>query len=264
MKFLPFLLILLLSACTPRQPIPVGHIPNQTDLNQSEIQSGSQVFNQLSSQYKINDDIALNNRVRNIVTRLSDAASPNGLGNPWHTYILEDPNLKNAGATKGNYIFVWTGLINSTEDDHQLATVLAHEVSHVLADHTTPTAGELTGKAVSGIGGQVAAQVAAGAMHPSLANIVGQITNTVLEGLIVNPGSQRLETEADTIGIFLMAKAGFHPGAALSFWKKAVDDPSFSNSNVRFLSSHPPSRDRLEHLRKLYPDALKVYRNQAK
>ena len=256
------LTLLLLTACSTRQAIPVGTVPQQTELSQTDIQAGSQVLNQLTSQYKISQDIALNDRIRNIVYKLSDAASDIGRGNPWHTYVLEDDNLKNAGATKGNYIFVWTGLINSTKNDSELATVLAHEVSHVLAKHTTPTAGELTGKAVSNIGGQIAAQVTAGALHPSLAGLVGNLTNSLLEAVIVNPGSRTLEEEADTVGIFLMAKAGYHPQAALDFWEKAKNDPSFSGSNIKFLSSHPPSADRLESLKSLYPQALKVYQNR--
>jgi hypothetical protein len=58
--------------------------------------------------------------------------------------VLVDDGFVNAAATRGNYIFVWTGLLKKVQNEGELATVLAHEIGHVLAGHTTPTPEEET------------------------------------------------------------------------------------------------------------------------
>lgn len=260
------LLLCLLSACaTQRKPVVAGEIPQQGDLNPQEVQYGSQVFNQLAAQYPIEEDYNLNARVRKIVTRLSNAATGSSYGNPWHVYVFKDDNFKNAAATRGNYIFVWTGILNSTNSDHQLATILAHELSHVLANHTTPTAGETANQIIAGSTGQVASSVlAASGQYYGIANIAGQLTSALMQGLIVNPGSQRLESEADTIGLFLMAKAGYNPQAAVDFWNKVREDPSFGGASISFLSTHPTSEARIANLEKNLPAARLLYQKNRK
>lgn len=259
-------MILLLCSCgAQRKPIIAGEIPPQGDLNPQEIQFGSQVFNQLAAQYPIEEDLALNSRVRKIVTRLSNAASGSSGGNPWHVYVFKDDNFKNAAATRGNYIFVWTGILNTTESDHQLATILAHEVSHVLANHTTPTSGETASQIIAGSTGQVASSVlAASGQYYGIANIAGQLTSALLQGLIVNPGSQRMESEADMVGLFLMAKAGYNPQAAVDFWNKVKEDPNFGGASISFLSTHPTSEARIVNLEKNLPAARLLYQKHRK
>ncbi len=267
MKFLPYclLLIFLTSCSVQRKPVVAGEIPLQGDLNPQEIEYGAQVFNQLAAEYPMEEDLALNSRVRKIVTRLSNAASGNNGGNPWHVYVFKDDNFKNAAATRGNYIFVWTGILNTTESDHQLATILAHEVSHVLANHTTPTSGEAANQIIAGSSGQVASSVlAASGQYYGIANIAGQLTSALMQGLIVNPGSQRLESEADTIGLFLMAKAGYNPQAALDFWNQVRQDPNFGGASISFLSTHPSSEARIINIEKYLPQAQILYHKSRK
>ena len=141
MKKLWLILILSFTACASgRVAVPTGHVPIQTTLSEEDIEYGANVHNQLSQQFKEDSSIENNKRVREIVQRLSDVTGGADGGYPWHTYVFKDDNFKNAAATRGNYIFVWTGILNTTESNHQLATVLAHEIAHVLADHVTPTA----------------------------------------------------------------------------------------------------------------------------
>lgn len=255
--------ILFFTACAShRVPILPGEIPTQNVLTEEEINLGAQVFRQLSSQFPIDNDLNRNRVVREIVYDLSDAAGgPNG-GNPWHTYVFKDDNFKNAAATRGNYIFVWSGIINTANSKDELATVLAHEVAHVLASHTIPTVGETMNQILVGTSQELTQNILIhqGGGYAQGAQLAGALTSLLLQSLIVNPQTRKLEFEADTIGLFLMAKAGYNPNAALDFWDNMTkDNPDMSLS---FLSSHPPSRERVENIRKYLPEAYEIYRRR--
>ncbi|RIL12389.1 MAG: hypothetical protein DCC75_00590, partial [Proteobacteria bacterium] len=239
-----FLLILLCSCAAHRAPVPVGEVPLQHQVSQEDEQYGHEVLNMLTQDFALDRDDRRINRVRDLVDKLTTAA--NAGGNPWHVYVLVDDDFKNAAATRGNYIFVWTGLLRMVSSDGELATILAHEIGHLLAGHTQPTPQEEVNELLSGIAGSIAGQVvAAQGQHPFVADLAEMLARELLSAIIVNPGSQRNELEADQIGIFLMADAGIDPNNAISFWERARSDPELSGSGLQFLSSHPDSEERL-------------------
>lgn len=256
------LLFSLLTACaSTRTPVMPGEIPLQSDLKEQDIKTGATVYNQLARKYKADDNLKNGKLVRDIVYSLSNAAAGSSGGNPWHVYIFKDDNFKNAAATQGNYIFVWSGIIKAAGTKDELATVLAHEVSHVLAGHTTPTASEALNKILAGAGGEVAkSAMISNGYYSAGAQLVGQLASLLIQSLIINPESQRLESEADVVGLFLMAKAGYNPSAAIKFWKNLQNDPGYKELSVSFLSSHPSSKERIMNLEKYLPEAMEVYR----
>lgn len=262
MKKLLLTILLLFVACSVRQPIPPGEIPVQGELTEQEVQDGAQVYNQLSSQYPPDNDLARNRRIREIVTRLSDAAGGINGGNPWHIYLFREDNTKNAAATRGNYIFVWSGILLATKSDDELATILAHEVSHVLAKHTNKTPQEIVGEIVGGSASMVASSALSGNGYGQVAKIGGQLTKMIFDAVLINPESQRIESEADTIGLFLMSKAGYNPNAAVDFWERIKSDPAFSGMALSFLSTHPTSEKRIENLKKYLPEAMQLYKHR--
>jgi len=67
------------------------------------------------------------------------------------------------------------------------------------------------------------------------------IVRASLEAILVNPDQQGKELEADQIGIFMMADAGYDPQEAIDFWQHVQGDPDFSSSPLEFMSSHPSS-----------------------
>lgn len=112
---------------------------------------------------------------------------------------------------------------------------------------------------IIGIGAMAASVAASYATRSSiLGNTVGDlasgVTKEVGSGVLLYPQSRENELEADRIGLFLLADAGYDPRAAIDFWARAVDDPDFSAS-LPFFSSHPPARERLAQLQQLLPSA---------
>ncbi len=252
------LLSLSLVACAPsRPPVPPGTIPKPKPLNQAETEYGRKVLGALTQKYKVDNNHPRYQNVLDIVDRLHAKLDPQS--DPWQVYVLKGDDVKNAAATRGNHVFVWTGMIDATKSDEELAAVIGHEMGHVLARHTDPDPNEAIRKVLIGVGAMAAGVAVAGATNnASLGQNAGQLTQQISQqvgnAIAVYPYSRTRELEADHIGLFLMADAGYNPEAALSFWKRAQSDPAFSSS-LEFFSTHPPAGTRLEKLKALMPQA---------
>ena len=259
-RFLLYLLIgLMFSACaSARKPVPAGVIPQQSTVYSEDEKYGHEVLSNLTKKYPLDRDDDRILRVRDIVDRLTRAVGAEK--NPWHVYVLVGDDFKNAAATRGNYIFVWTGILRTAQNDAELATILSHEIAHVLAGHTAPDPAEETNRIIAGIAGIATSSVVA---QQGLAGPISDLTELIvrasLEALLVNPDTQNKELEADQIGLFMMADAGYDPQDAINFWRRVESDPDFRGSPVEFLSSHPSSRKRVEQLSKLLEPAKERY-----
>ena len=234
-------------------------MPDPPPPSAKDEQHGKAVLNQLTNQYQLDTDDDNILRVRKIIDRLARyATSQRAI---WHSFVLKDDEFKNAAATYGNYIFIWTGMIKAAENDHELATVLAHEMGHVLAGHPRPSPQEEARVIASGVAAQVARQImfAQGGIVGLLAGLGEFAARMLLQAILLNPEQQRKEFEADHIGLFLMAEAGFNPKAAIDFWERVQSDPDFSGTSIAFLSSHPSSEERFEELKSHLPKATERF-----
>lgn len=257
---LPLLLcVALLTGCgAGRAPVAPGEIPRGSATTAQDEEYGQQVLATLTRTYPLSRDDASINRVRDIVDRLAEAAGANDT--PWNVYVLRGPDIVNAAATRGNFVFVWTGMLDLVKNDGELAAVLAHEMGHVLADHTQPTPSEEAGQIMASIGGNVANQVVSvQGPYGALAGLAGIVAQEAIEALVVNPESQRKEFEADQIGLFLMADACYDPRDALALWS-VMSEQGGDLGPLTFLSSHPASAERLTELETLLPQAMERYR----
>lgn len=253
-----FLALLLLTGCAgQRREFAPGEIPQVTVLSATDEQYGHEVLNMMMNQYPLDRDDRNVSRVRNVIEKLAESADSNAA--PWHVYVFNDDTVENAAATRGNYIFVWTGMLNKVQNDDELAAVLAHELSHVLAGHTQPTPSEEYAEMISNVSGEVTSQiVAAQGQYGILANLAGQLTKALIDSVIVNPEGQRKELEADQIGLFLMAKANYDPVRAVEFWERLEREGFGDVGPIQFMTSHPSSESRLQQLNRLLPEAQRL------
>jgi predicted Zn-dependent protease len=199
----------------------------------------------------ISTDKQLVNRVNTITGRLVAQAIqmyPRTRDWEWSVEVIDEPDTVNAWAMAGGRMAIYTGLINKTKaTDDEIAQVMGHEIAHALANHTAERmsvvmASQLGVLAV-GVGtGDDRAMAGAGAAALLAVNL---------------PNSRTAETEADRIGIELAAKAGYHPDAAASLWKKMAE--AGGSGPPQFLSTHPAPGNRQQTLARLAPQMMQYY-----
>lgn len=209
----------------------------------NEIDSmGLQAFSELKKEKKISQDTHENEFVRCIA-----AAITREVGGNWEVIVFED-NTLNAFALPGSKIGVHTGLVDLVDNQHQLASVIGHEVGHVLAKHSNERLSQKVGAQVgiSLIAAVAAPQTELGRSAMGLLGVGAQY------GLIM-PFSRLHESEADEIGLDLMAKAGFNPAESVTLWQKMAQ--ASQGQPAEFLSTHPSHETRIHDLQKLLPKA---------
>ncbi|MBA2412728.1 MAG: M48 family metallopeptidase [Burkholderiaceae bacterium] len=194
-------------------------------------------------------------RVRTIAQRLipqTRVFRQDAPGWAWETNVLTSKDI-NAWAMPGGKMAVYTGLIerlNVTDDE--LAAVMGHEIAHALREHARERIARQMGtQAVSTIG-SIALQIFTGVqLDPQLTGSVGQ-------AVFVLPNSRDNEQEADTIGVELMARAGYDPRAALTLWQK-MGQATGGGGPPEFLSTHPSGETRLRDLQGYVNKVMPLY-----
>jgi predicted Zn-dependent protease len=191
-------------------------------------------------------------RVEGITERLVAQAvkmRPETAGWEWSMEVIDDPEVVNAWCMAGGRMAVYTGLIQKLDPtDDELAQVLAHEISHALANHTAERM-------------SVALATQAGVLLAGVLSEDSQKTMSraaLAAALAVQlPNSRSAESEADEIGIELAAKAGYNPNAAISLWQKMANVSG--GGPPQFLSTHPSPSNRQERLAQLAPQMMAYY-----
>ncbi|HSC16467.1 MAG TPA: M48 family metallopeptidase [Gammaproteobacteria bacterium] len=191
-------------------------------------------------------------RVEEITERLVAQATlmrPETADWEWSMEVIDEPEVVNAWCMAGGRMAVYTGLMQKLDPtDDELAQVLAHEISHALANHTA----ERMSVAVATNVGVALAGVLSEESQRTMS------TAALAAALAVQlPNSRTAESEADEIGIELAAKAGYNPNAAVSLWQKMA---SVGGSGPpQFLSTHPSPANRQERLAELAPQMMAYY-----
>jgi predicted Zn-dependent protease len=167
----------------------------------------------------------------------------------WSMEVIDDPKVVNAWCMAGGRMAVYTGLIQQLDPtDDELAQVLAHEISHALANHTA----ERMSVALATQAGVVLAGVLSEDSQKTMSRAA------VAAALAIQlPNSRAAESEADEIGIELAAKAGYNPNAAISLWQKMANVAG--SGPPQFLSTHPSPGNRQEKLAELAPQMMAYY-----
>jgi len=214
------IIVCAITGCAPsRALIPPGVIPKQTPLTRQDVQYGRSVLNAFSKSMPPSTNPKDQRLVESIVTRLARGAQADR--DPWFTYILQDDSIVNAAATRGNHVFVWSGLLRTLPRESDVAAIIAHEMGHVLAQHTRDNPAEKINSIISDAAG-ITTRTIMNSTRGSSASPYGAIAQSVvtqaMKGFIVNPESQRQELEADQIGLFIMTDSGYRPEDVLAFW----------------------------------------------
>ena len=244
--FLALIACCFLTACTQSKRTGRNQL---TMMSANEMdQMGVKAFTDLKNSKPISKSSKYNGFVTCIARPLTQQ-----VGGSWEVVVFEDETL-NAFALPGNKIGVHTGLIKLVDNQDQLAAVIGHEIGHVLEQHSNERMSQ-EAAVTQGIG-VVSAVV--GTPQSALGQVGMSALGIGAQYGILLPYSRTHESEADLIGLDMMAKAGFDPRQSLVLWQKMAQ-ASAGQQMPEFLSTHPADSTRIADLSKKLPSALGQY-----
>lgn len=241
----PLLLLSLILAACAQAPI-TGRSQLMLVSESDAQQMGLQAYQQIMAQSKLSTDAQATSRVQRIGRDIARVSQ--NIGGQWEFNVIDDPKTINAWALPGGKVAVYTGLLNLGVSDDELAAVMAHEVGHVIAQHSRE---RLSQAVATDLGLQVLGST--GKLGPGALDAV----NLALGVGVGLPFSRLQESEADFVGLSLMAKAGYDPRAAITLWQKMSRGDK--NGPPEFLSTHPSSEKRMRDIEAALPKVMPVY-----
>lgn len=231
--------LVLIAACVTS---PTGRRQLMLFQDSEMDQMGVTAFAEIKTKTKATKDEKTARYVRcvaNSITQIVDNTKKSS-GGAWEVVVFEDDSA-NAFALPGRKIGVHTGLLKVATNQDQLAAVVGHEVAHVLSGHSNE---RLSTAYATETGLQVIAALSdSGSQGQS--QIIALLGAGAQVGIIL-PFSRAQESEADVLGLDLMAKAGFDPRQSIDLWKNMAK--AGGGQPIEFLSTHPSHETRMQTL----------------
>ena len=165
----------------------------------------------------------------------------------WEYNLVDDPSV-NAWAMPGGKIVFYTGILPITQTETGVAVVMGHEVAHALADHGAQRMSAGTLQQIGAVAGNVAIK------DPNLLSAFNSSYGVVSNVAGILPFSRGQETEADRIGLQIMAIAGYNPDEAANLWRR-MKAASGGEAPPEFMSTHPSNDTRINNLTEWAPAA---------
>jgi predicted Zn-dependent protease len=233
-----------------------------------ERQLGQQAFYQVLSREQPSHRADFNAMVERVGHRIAAAAErpPPDLWKAPHyhwEFRTVARNQANAFCLPGGKIAIYSGILAVAQTDGELAAVMGHEVAHALARHSAERLSDQKAMAAGLLLASVAASVVASRSTSGTTSIAAPMAVAALGagasvGILL-PMSRAQESEADHIGLVLMAAAGYDPHEALTVWER-MRTLSGGQSSSQWFSTHPTNEARLADIRRWLPEAMKFYR----
>ena len=220
----------------------------------SERSEGEQLYRIMHRRAQVARDARATAMVREVGHRIAAAAGQPGWD--WEFTLFDDRKQVNAWALPGGKVGVYSGLLPVAQDEAGLAVILGHEVAHAIAHHSAERQSQSTLLGVLGTGLAIAAGTQLG---QSSTDLLMQAYGLGAQVGVLLPFSRSQESEADEIGLILMAKAGYDPRAALGLWQRMAEAERGQGAPPEFLSTHPSYGTRVERIERAIPRALVYY-----
>lgn len=171
----------------------------------------------------------------------------------WEFNLVNNAEV-NAWCLPGGKIVVYSGIMPLMPTDEDLATVMGHEIAHAILKHGNERMSQQLAVQYGGVALSALLSSKPQETRELFSNVYG-ISSTL--GVLAY--SRRQETEADEMGLYLMATGGYNPNAAVTFWERMKANSGGGGTTPVFLSTHPSDDQRIEDIKKHIPDALSYY-----
>tara|TARA_R110001592_G_scaffold206408_3_gene457137 strand:- start:2162 stop:3013 length:852 start_codon:yes stop_codon:yes gene_type:complete len=198
-------------------------------------------FENMKKEIPISKDKATNDFVLCVADAITVNVPKSAHQGNWEVVVFDSEQV-NAFALPGGKIGVYTGILNVTENQDQLAAIIGHEVGHVLERHSNE---RLSANKLSNVGLAVAAAAIGASEVDNKGLWVAGLGIGVQYGVIM-PYSRTHESEADIVGQDLMARSGFEPQASVQLWQNM--SKLSKEAPPEFMSTHPSNETRIKQL----------------
>jgi len=197
-----------------------------------EVSMGKEMDAELKTQEKLLADSAWQKYLAGIGRRIVAVSDRRDL--EYEFNVIESDQI-NAFAAPGGFVYFYTGILSEIDNEAQVAAVMAHEISHVVARHGIK-------KLQTVLGLSVLLQIALGDAGQLTQQAVG-----VVLGLAINGYGRSMELEADRYGVDYMARAGYNPRGAVEMFQKLADLSGGGQQGVfeKISSTHPETAERV-------------------
>jgi len=209
---------------------------------------GVAAYDKMKTEMPQSSDTRENRYVRCVADAVTAALEGPHAQTRWEVTVFAEASA-NAFALPGGKIGVNTGLLGVARNQDQLATVLGHEVAHVLANHSN----ERVSTTFVTQTGLDLVQSLSGAASPTQQQLLGLLGVGAQVGVLL-PFSRTQEREADLLGLDLMGRAGFDPRQSVELWQNMAR--ASQGQPPEFLSTHPSHDTRIRDLEARIPSAM--------
>lgn len=217
---------------------------------------GLQSYREVLSQSQTIQSGPDSDMVVRVAERLARATGDAAKDFKWQVSLVQSPQV-NAFCLPGGKIVVYTGIIPFARNEAGLAAVMGHEMAHAVARHGSQRLLRTTMAQTLMAG----AQFSFSDMDPRQRQAVMAAIGAGAQYGVLLPFSREHELEADEMGLFYMARAGYDPQEAISFWERM--DSAGGPQPPEFASTHPSHGRRIEQLREFLPKAMAEYKKSA-
>lgn len=218
---------------------------------------GAEAFAQIKQEEKVSSDAELNQYAQCIADAIIEVLPQEYSHIEWEVVVFESATI-NAFALPGGYIGFYTGILKLAENEHQVAAVMGHEIGHVMADHSSERLS--TNLLISA--GLLAADIATSDRSAGQRAMIMAGLGITSQLAVALPYSRRHESEADEIGLDLMARAGFQPDQAPRLWELMAQ--AGGGGTPELLSTHPSPDSRIRDLTNQIPRVMPYYEERAR
>ncbi len=217
-----------------------------------EMQLGLQSYQQILQDSQVLTSGPVVDAVNEIGVKLARAASDSDPGFEWAFNVIESEQA-NAFALPGGYTAVYTGLIPIAENEDGLAVIMGHEVAHALAHHGAERMAQQNIQRIVGAG----VSLGAGGLDFGAQRAVMGVFGGISQYGFALPFSRKHESEADYIGLILVARACYDPREAPKLWERM--GANAGANPPEFQSTHPSPETRVNDFKSWMPMAVEIY-----
>ncbi len=240
------LIVLACGLCSCRSVPVTGRSQFLLTTESYENSLGAESYEEYKKEYPVSKNAEYNAALARCGNAIKAVAGMDDF--EWEFTVL-DSEIQNAFCLPGGKVAVYSGIMDGMENEAELAFVVGHEIGHAIARH----GGERMSRSIIQSVGAVLVSAAFNS------ETIDAIYGTGTELGVMLPYSRSNESEADIIGLVLMARAGYDPSASYTFWRRFTNNAEGSSKLESILSTHPCDSDRIRAMEENEPMAREEY-----